>query len=133
MLICIILINIEEVDHEHRLQPVRRDSQEKYNPVSSGRKPGKEKHESFSSCSKQHKQTANADQPLQGKATVHGVHRSKRKNKNGEIKINVSIEFKTPTKSGRKCALLNKCKIISQYFNTGWKQIIQKEVKQEKA
>ena len=65
--------------------------------------------------------------------TVHGLHRSKRKNKNGEIKINVSIEFKTPTKSGRKCALLNKCKIISQYFNTGWKQIIQKEVEQEKA
>ena len=70
MLICIILINIEEVDHEHRLQPVRRDSQEKYNPVNSGRKPGKEKHESFSSCSKQHKQTANADQPLQGKASA---------------------------------------------------------------
>ena len=70
MLICIILINIEEVDHEHRLPPVRRDSQEKYNPVSSGRKPGKEKHESFSSCSKQHMQTANADQPLQGKASA---------------------------------------------------------------
>ena len=56
-----------------------------------------------------------------------------RKNKNGEIKIKVCIEFKTPTKSGRKCALLNKCKIISQYFNTGWKQIIQKEAEQEKA
>ena len=65
--------------------------------------------------------------------TVHGLHRSKRKNKNGEIKIKVCIEFKTPTKSGRKCALLNKCKIISQYFNTGWKQIIQKEAEQEKA
>ena len=41
MLICIILINIEEVDHEHRLLPVRRDSQEKYNSVNSGRKPRK--------------------------------------------------------------------------------------------
>ena len=70
MLICIILINIEEVDHEHRLPPVRRDSQEKYNPVNSGRKPGREKHESFNSCSKQHMQTANADQPLQGKASA---------------------------------------------------------------
>ena len=70
MLICIILINIEEVDHEHRLQPVRRDSREKYNPVNLRRKPEKEKHESFSSYNKQHMQTANADQHLQSTAST---------------------------------------------------------------
>lgn len=55
--------------------------------------------------------------------TVHGTHRSRRKNKAGHIKVSVNVEFERPSKTGRKSAALSKCQIISQSYNTGWKKI----------
>lgn len=55
--------------------------------------------------------------------TVHGTHRSRKKNKAGHIKVSVNVEFECPSKTGRKSAALSKCQIISRSYNTGWKQI----------
>ena len=55
--------------------------------------------------------------------TVHGTHRSRKKNKAGHIKVSVNVEFERPSKTGRKSAALSKCQIISRSYNTGWKQI----------
>lgn len=57
---------------------------------------------------------------------VHGIHRSRYKNRKGIVTTNINVEFTRPTKAGKKSASIKKCTIIGQEYNTGW-EIVKKE------
>ena len=54
--------------------------------------------------------------------TVHGIHRSRRKNKAGQNIVSVNIEFTEKAADGRKSANQTKCTVLNQSYNTGWKK-----------